>query len=242
MKYLRPGQIPFSLKDVPKIVSYSDGEGDKAGVGIAVWFPCGRCIGGYLQLPPEVRRVWSRSSTIGRNYDIFEIEAVGLALILWNWLSTCPLNCLCIHFIDNESALASLVKGSSAVLSGECITAFTHSRIAAAGLWTWFDRIASKDNPVDKLSRGELKGEWDLLEIVFPPPLLASLRRYLHLYKSGSLYFYLYLYSYYQVIAVVFWDLIVQVLRLLLRSSGHSSLFVQLSLFLNNHIARYFLV
>ena len=179
MKCLRPGQIPFSMKDVPKLVSYSDGEGDKAGVGIAVWFLCGRFIGGYIQLPPEVRGVWSRASTVGSDYDIFEIEAVGPALILWNWLKLFPPSCLWIHFIDNDSAPASLVKGSSAVLSGECITAFTHSRIASAGLWAWFDRVASKDNPVDQLSRGKLEGEWELLDISFPAPLLEDLRRYL---------------------------------------------------------------
>ena len=110
-KCLRPRQIPFSMKDMPKLVSYSDGEGDKAGVGIAVWFPCGRCIGGYIQLPHEVRGVWSRASTAGADFDIFEIEAVGPALILWNWLKLFPPNCLWIHFIDNDNASASLVKG-----------------------------------------------------------------------------------------------------------------------------------
>ena len=71
-----------------------------------------------------MRRVWSRASTTGRDYDIFEIEAVGPALILWNWLSRFPSNCLWIHFIDSEGALASLVKGSSAVLSGERISIY----------------------------------------------------------------------------------------------------------------------
>ena len=167
------------MDDMPKLISYSDGEGESAGVGVALWFPCGRSIGGCLQLPAEVRQVWSRAATAGAEYDIYEIEAVGPALILRNWLDRFPPNCLWMHFIDNESALATLVKGSSSVLSGECITAFTHSRVASAGLWSWFDRVASKDNPVDKLSRGELEGEWDLLPISFPPPLLRDLRRYL---------------------------------------------------------------
>ena len=65
------------------------------------------------------------------------------------------------------------------MLSGEYITAFTHSRIASVGLCAWFDRVASKDNPVDQLSRGKLEGEWELLEISFPDPLLGDLRRYL---------------------------------------------------------------
>ena len=84
-----------------------------------------------------------------------------------------------LHFIDNEAALATLVKGSSSVQSGEVITAFTHSLVAARGLWAWFDRVASADNPVDKLSRGELKGPWELRDIEFPPRLLDELRTYI---------------------------------------------------------------
>ena len=63
-------------------------------------------------------------------------------------------------------------------MSGECITAFTHSRIADLGLWTWFDRVASDDNPVDTLSRGCMEGSWELKPIEFPQVLLASLRAY----------------------------------------------------------------
>ena len=123
--------------------------------------------------------MWSRAATAGAEFDIYEIEAVGPALILWNWLSSFPPNCLWVHFIDNESALATLVKGSSSVLSGECITAFTHARIATAGVWSWFDRVASKDNPVDQLSRGKMDGNWDIVPIEFPLPLRRDLQRYL---------------------------------------------------------------
>ena len=115
----------------------------------------------------------------GDHYDIFEIEAVGPALILHNWLHLMAPGALWIHYIDNDSALATLVKGSSSVMSGECITAYTHSKVAEAGLWPWFDRVATDDNPVDKLSRGVMNGPWELLPIVFPPDLLCSLREYL---------------------------------------------------------------
>ena len=90
-----------------------------------------------------------------------------------------PPNCLWLHFIDNEAALATLITGSSSVMSGEVITAFTHAHIAAAGVWAWFDRVSSADNPVDKLSRGQLQGDWELLDIEFPDVLLQSLQRYL---------------------------------------------------------------
>ena len=73
-------------------------------------------------------------------------------MVLRNWADMIVPGSLWVHYIDNDSALATLVKGSSSVMSGECITAFTHSKIADLGLWTWFDRVASDDNPVDKLS------------------------------------------------------------------------------------------
>ena len=41
----RPREIPLDLDTVPVVVSYSDGEGS-GGVGAAVWFPDGRCLGG----------------------------------------------------------------------------------------------------------------------------------------------------------------------------------------------------
>ena len=82
---LKPREVPVSLADQPVFVSYSDGEGEGAAVGIALWCPCGKVVGGYMQLPDEVRSVWSRASTAGAEYNIFEIEAVGPALVLANF-------------------------------------------------------------------------------------------------------------------------------------------------------------
>ena len=180
MESLRPREIPVSLSSKPVYLSYSDGEGEGAGVGIALWCPCGKVVGGYIALPLDVRQTWSRAATAGDHFDIFEIEAVGPALILHNWGHLFESNALWLHFIDNESALATLVKGSSSVLSGECITAYTHAMVANLGLWPWFDRVSSADNPVDKLSRGENKGPWELVNIEFPPELLLTLRKYVN--------------------------------------------------------------
>ena len=130
-------------------------------------------------LPEEVRQVWSRAATAGDHYDIFEIEAVGPALVLYNFAHVFVQHALWLHFIDNEAALATLVKGSSSVLSGEVITAYTHERAAAHGLWSWYDRVASDDNPVDQLSRGVMEGPWKLMPVGFPPVLLTRLKEYL---------------------------------------------------------------
>ena len=123
-----------------------------------------------------VRRLWSRRVPDGDGYrDVFEIEAVGPALILYNFGHLFPPDAMWMHYIDNESALAALVRGSSSVMSGECITAYTHQWIAHYGLRSWFDRVDSAANPVDKLSRGEFKGDWELLPIVFTPDLLEAI-------------------------------------------------------------------
>ena len=53
---------------------------------------------------------WSRAATAGDHYDIFEIEAVGPALILHNFGHLIAADALWLHFIDNDAALATLVK------------------------------------------------------------------------------------------------------------------------------------
>ena len=82
MDRLRPREIPTSMQTEPLCISYSDGEGEGAGVGVALWCPCGKVVGDYLQIPEVIRQVWSRSAACGEHYDIFEIEAVGPCLIL----------------------------------------------------------------------------------------------------------------------------------------------------------------
>ena len=54
---LKPREVPVSLADQPVFVSYSESEGEGAGLGIALWCPCGQVVGGYMQLPDEVRSV-----------------------------------------------------------------------------------------------------------------------------------------------------------------------------------------
>ena len=184
MRSLRPREVPVSLATAPLFLSHSDGEGEGAGVGTGLWLPDGSCVGGYIKLPELVREVWSRASTCGDHSDIFEIEAVGPALILHNWGNLIQPGALWLHFIDNEAALANLVKGSSSVLGGEVITAYTHATIAEFGLWSWFDRVASSDNPVDQLPRGKPKGPWQLLDIEFPPVLFRGLNEYLNSHVS----------------------------------------------------------
>lgn len=77
MKCLKPRKIPISLSDRPVYISYSDGEGETAGVGVALWSPGSRAIAAYLQLPIEVRGVWSRFAVSGDHYDHFRNRSGG---------------------------------------------------------------------------------------------------------------------------------------------------------------------
>ena len=41
-------------------------------------------MGGYIVVLEEVKETWSGAASAGDHYDIFEIEAIGPALILHN--------------------------------------------------------------------------------------------------------------------------------------------------------------
>ena len=174
----------------PVVISYSDGEGADAGVGIAAW--CVSRLGpvpiaGFLEVPDEVRGLWSRqrASSSGEDEynDIIEIEGIGPLLILhtWPWLVK---DALWIHFIDNNGALGALVKGSSSVHEQDLIVGATWSLIASVRSLVWFDRVDSASNPVDGLSRKNFAGVWQWREIFFPASLLNQLSQY----KSSGRY------------------------------------------------------
>ena len=169
-----PRPIAVGAMDRPLVISYSDGEGKDAGVGVAVWSPlASRAKAGYLRVPQEVRDLWSREGSLSR--DIYEIEAIGPLTILHNWPELLQ-GCLWIHFIDNAAGLSSLVKGSSSVFSGDIIVGATWRLVIALDVLPWFDRVDSHANPVDGLSRGRFDGPWDLQEISFPNFILDELR------------------------------------------------------------------
>ena len=110
----RPREIPMNLDQIPTVVSYSDGEGS-GGVGAAVWLPDGRCLGGCIMVPEVIRALWSRQREAGGDhYDIYELEALGPALILHNFGKYME-GAMWLHFIDNEVAQRPRVMGSSSV-------------------------------------------------------------------------------------------------------------------------------
>ena len=152
---------PTDLESRKWVVSYSDGEGNDGGVGVAMWTSQRKePYAGVLHVPLEVRRLWDKQRSLDRWNDIFEIVGVGPlgptgklsrgtgGFFLW------------LHFIDNAAALSSLINGSSSVREGDVIVGETWSRIQGLGVFPWWDRVDTSSNPVDGLSRGILSGPW----------------------------------------------------------------------------------
>ena len=137
-----------------------------------------------MEIPVEVRHMWARQKLSAQRWasydpnvefqDIIEIEAIAPLLILhnWHWLLR---DALWIHFIDNNSALGALVKGSASVDQQDIIVGHTWSLVSRINVLPWFDRVDSKSNPVDGLSRKDFSGTWRWLPISFPQCVLDDL-------------------------------------------------------------------
>ena len=168
-------EIPLNISHMDTIVSYSDGEGADAGVGVAIWstrLPDMRPQAGFIEVPDCVRQLWQIQRT--GPIDIMETEAVGPLLVLHNWPKIVS-HCLWLHFVDNAGALAALINGSSSVMQADLLVGETWARVAHQRVLPWFDRVDSKANPVDGLSRKRFEGPWQLIEIAFPEKIMEEL-------------------------------------------------------------------
>ena len=150
--------MPTALSELPLVISYSDGEGGLAGIGAAVWRRDGPPLALYCEVPTFLRDYWHSSSS-SRYNDIFLVEALGRLLLLLTFPKAFK-GCMWLHFIDNEAAEASLVRGSSSKTHGDHVVGLTWSLIQKHGIFAYFDRVASKSNPVDGLSRRDFSGPW----------------------------------------------------------------------------------
>ena len=171
-----PRPIPTSLHDLDLVVSYSDGEGAWAGIGAAMWAPwLAKPLAVYTEVPEMVRRFWLNGiGEDGTFRDIFFVEALGPLILLMAFPKHLR-NVLWIHFIDNEAAESSLIRGSSSVAHGDYIAGITWATIQRRGLWAYFDRVESKANPTDGISGRDFDGPWDQVHTVeFPLGLLKK--------------------------------------------------------------------
>ena len=158
------------------VVSYSDGEGsDTGGVGAALWFdPEQPPLAGFLKVPHSLRRLW-RTQRSREWRDIFELEAIAPYLVLTHWGEKMR-GALWTHYIDNDGALSSLVRGSSSVASGDIIVGRTWRLVSDLQIGPWFERVCSGSNPLDGLSRGRRHGPWqEVIDFVIDADFIAEI-------------------------------------------------------------------
>ena len=139
-------------------------------MAVAVWKPRDRHFTPELtraDVPTQWLQRWSR----GKGARIMEIEAVGPLLAIATW-PTLFRDALWLHFIDNESAKFSLIKGSSLATGANEIMHATWDACRRQNLYPWWDRVTSEDSPVDKASRHDLRDlyhqGWRFVEPTLP--------------------------------------------------------------------------
>ena len=112
----KPRYIPVFYESRDVTVSYSDGEGSKAGLGIAVWSTLQqKPFAAFCELPEEIRKLRDKQRAKEEEHrDIFLIEAIGPVSVLRTFPNIMR-NSIWLHLLDNEGAQHSLVKGVEAV-------------------------------------------------------------------------------------------------------------------------------
>ena len=97
-----------------------------------------------------------------RGQQIGQVEILGALapyLSIPNLLAGRPV----IHWIDNTSALAALVKGYSGVPDSARLIHVFHAWNSGAQARVWFEYVPTKENPADEPSRA------DLSETIYEP-------------------------------------------------------------------------
>jgi len=164
-------EVPFDLSSWPLVVTVSDGEGTGS-VAVGIWMPREpqfRPMITRADVPEMWLKRWSRGDGCGNR--IMEIEAVGPLLAVSTWPSLFR-DVLWLHFIDNESAKFSLIKGSSLAMGTNEIVHATWDECRKRRIYPWWERVSSSDNPVDKASRRDLRDlygqDWQVVEPTLP--------------------------------------------------------------------------
>ena len=155
-----PRTAPLLIGSLKRVVSYSDGEGDAAGVGVCLYGSGLKLpLAAYVKVPMALRDAWRTHSASSRPNDIFLIEAIGPLVLLCTFPNVFK-NALWLHFIDNTASQYALVRGSSSILSGDHVVGLTWAKAAHLGAFPYFDRVHTKSNPIDGVSRGDFSGPW----------------------------------------------------------------------------------
>ena len=172
----RPREVPLLHRGSPVLRVYSDAsfEGGELRLGWVLFPPGCQPVGGTCLVPPAVLQSWNV-----RQQQIFPGESLCGLLVPWlHPQSFCSADV--VWFIDNESAVASLIKASSDQPDVHRIVQTSQAVLQALGARTWFEWIDTESNPSDGLSRDGLldvwtqSQGWSLKDYSFPPELLPD--------------------------------------------------------------------
>ena len=133
--------------------------------------PSGRAEGGTCVVPPPVLESWKE-----RTQQIFPGESLaGLVVPLLH--PNLFYQSECLWFIDNEAAVAALIRGSTREADVHLLAQAAQYVFHLSSARVWFEWIDTNSNPSDGLSRLGLSDAWSqaqgwhLLEFPFPEGL-----------------------------------------------------------------------
>ena len=122
-----------------------------AGVGGILFDPSAKSIFYFSwRLPDEVVARFPADSN-----PIHQLEILPVLIALKLWPEAFAGRSL-ISFIDNEGAKCSLINGGSGTDVANRIVSVIDECFSDAATRVWFERVASKSNPADAPSRGEV--------------------------------------------------------------------------------------
>ena len=141
-------------------------------------------------VPPEVIQTWE-----DRTQQIYPGETLCGLLVPWFHGTTLSHQDI-LWFIDNEAAVASLIRGSSSQIDVHTLVQVAHFLFQRFQIRVWIEWIDSESNPSDGLSRDGVcdswtrSQPWDVSEVSYPEPLRsvchpAHLSRFLEYMDSG---------------------------------------------------------
>eukprot|EP00435_Cladocopium_sp_Y103_P025431 s4491_g6.t1 len=160
----------------PLVHVYSDAsfENGVLRIGWVIFQPTCNPVGGTCVVPEETLSSWCP-----RKQQIFPGEALAALLVPLLHPSVFDSQDV-LWFIDNDPAVASLIRATSLQPDVHLICLFSHAWLFKRGARIWYEWIDSASNPSDGLSRDGLQDPWtlqqgwDVKEYPFPPELLPG--------------------------------------------------------------------
>jgi hypothetical protein len=115
-----------------------------------------RCVHGSAELPPAYMR---RFLLPHRKQQIGQVELVAAFTPYASVDASVWRDRRVLHWIDNSSAVAALVKGYSSAIDSALIVQAVHATLAGLGADVWFEYVRTNANVSDEPSRVDLSYE-----------------------------------------------------------------------------------